>query len=102
MIPSNLTRQTVTLTRRVTTGAGNVDTVIATGIPARIETRLKVTQTQQGTLSQIITTAYLQPCDARTGDRVTFTNGTVLEIRSAATVYGANGTTAALVKVTAW
>ena len=102
MIPASLARQKVTITRREATGAGYVDTVIATGVPARIETNMRMMQTPNGTIGNVVTTAWLQPCAVKAGDRLTLINGTVVEIRSAITVYAANGTTVTMIQCEAW
>lgn len=102
MIPSSLARSTVSISRRVSAGAGYVDTAVASGVKAHVEMKHKMLQTPAGTQGMVVTVLHLQPCDAQAGDRVTLTNGTVVEIRTISTVYGMNGTTVSHIKCEAW
>ena len=101
-IPSHLMRQGVTITRRVDTGLGHTDTTIATGIKVKFESKHRTIQNTNGTIGQIVTIMYMLPTDIQVGDRVLLPNQTVLETRSVSTIFAANGTTAAMLKVEAW
>lgn len=101
-IPSHLMRQGITITRRVDTGLGHTDTTVGTGIQAKIESVHRTVQNGTGTIGQIVTILYMLPTDIAVGDRLVLPNQTILETRSVSTVFAANGTTAAMLKVEAW
>jgi hypothetical protein len=101
-VPTHLLRQKVSINRRVTTGAGNIDTPVAQNIPAKIETELKVSQQPTGTISQLIHIIYLRPTDIQLGDRITLPTNETLETRYLSRVFDASGTTPIMVKVVAW
>ena len=102
-VPSNLLRNHIaTINRRVTTGAGNIDTLVASDVPARVEWESEQQQTQAGTVTRSVAVIYCRPLDLKVGDRITLGNQTQLEIRFVATIFAANGTTPTMLKVKAW
>ena len=101
-VPTNLLKQKINISRRVATGAGNIDTVIASNVPAKIETSLQVSQQATGTISQLIHTIYVRPTDIELGDRLTLPTGETLETRYLSRVFDASGTSPIMVKVVAW
>lgn len=85
-IPSSLLTDTVTVTRPVTTGAGQVHVSVADDLPAHITTTRKWNITPTATVSMTVTTLYVKPTLAiREGDQVTLPGGDVITVREIST-----------------
>lgn len=101
-LPNHVLGQEIDITRRITTGAGKQDVLIASNVRCKIEEHVKTTQDSTGTQTQNITTIYTRESNIQEGDRITLNNGKTLEIRAFSTVYSPNGKHIVMVKAEAW